>query len=167
MYDHVIWPERYDPKISPIYALNDVDVEAPPEVVWKLLVEALNWKSYFPDENQVKLPSGATELSLGMNYTRVTIGRTMDLIVTECEPFRRLAWSTTVEGDSTGSSAYHGWVITPTTQGCHVLSEETQQGDFFLEELGHKHPGGLYTYHQDWVEKLAKAAEGLVAGKSL
>ena len=29
MYDHVTWPERYDPKTSAIYALNDVDVKAP------------------------------------------------------------------------------------------------------------------------------------------
>jgi hypothetical protein len=36
MYDRVIWPERYSPKISAIYALNDIDVKAPPEVVWKL-----------------------------------------------------------------------------------------------------------------------------------
>lgn len=40
MYDHVIWPERFDPKASAIYALNDIDVKAPPEVVWKLLVDA-------------------------------------------------------------------------------------------------------------------------------
>jgi len=37
MYDHVIWPEQYDPRHSAIYALNDIDVKAPPEVVWKLL----------------------------------------------------------------------------------------------------------------------------------
>jgi hypothetical protein len=28
MYDHVIWPERYDPKTSAIYAVNDIDVKA-------------------------------------------------------------------------------------------------------------------------------------------
>jgi hypothetical protein len=28
MYDHVIRPERYDPKRSAIYALNDIDVKA-------------------------------------------------------------------------------------------------------------------------------------------
>jgi hypothetical protein len=54
---------------------------------------------------------------------------------------------------------YHGWVITPTDRGCHLLSEETQQGPFFLEELGRKHPGALYRYHQEWVESLARAAE--------
>ncbi|TKR54577.1 hypothetical protein D7I39_13820 [Allopusillimonas ginsengisoli] len=26
MYDHVIWPARFDPKTSAIYALNDIDV---------------------------------------------------------------------------------------------------------------------------------------------
>lgn len=163
MYEKVIWPERYDPKISAIYALNDVDVQAPAEVVWKLLVDAQNWSSYFPAENQVKILSGEPELSLGTRYSRVTVGFPMNLVITECEPFRRLAWSTTVEGDQTGSSAYHGWVITPTECGCHVLTEETMQGEFFVEEIGRKRPGGLYAYHQDWVESLARAAEAETA----
>lgn len=159
MYDHVIWPPEYDPKISPIYALNDIDVKAPPEVVWKLLVDAKNWFSYFPPENQVEIPTGEPELALGTKYRRVTIGYLMFPVVTEFVPNRRLSWSTTVEGDETGSTAYHGWVITPTEGGCHVLSEETQQGPWFLQKLGHEHPGGLYRYHQDWVEGLQRAAE--------
>jgi hypothetical protein len=28
IYDRVIWPEKYDPKTSAIYALNDIDVKA-------------------------------------------------------------------------------------------------------------------------------------------
>jgi hypothetical protein len=38
MYNYAIWPERHDPKISAIAALNDIDVKASPEVAWKLLV---------------------------------------------------------------------------------------------------------------------------------
>ncbi|MDR3727769.1 MAG: SRPBCC domain-containing protein [Terracidiphilus sp.] len=159
MYNHVIWPPQYDPRISPIYALNDIDVNAPPEVVWRLLVDATNWSNHFPPENQVRILSGEQELQLGSKMSRVTIGYVMYPIVTEYVPDRRLAWSTTVEGDETGSTAYHGWVITPTEAGCHVLSEETQQGPWFLEQLGHKHPGGLYSYHQDWVEGLKRTAE--------
>ncbi|GGL14805.1 hypothetical protein Sme01_18710 [Sphaerisporangium melleum] len=162
MYDKVNWPKQYDPKASAIYALNDIDVQAPPEVVWKLLVDAENWSSYFPSEDQVKILSGESELALGTRYSRVTVGFPMSLNVTECEPFSRLAWETVVDGDETGSSAYHGWVITPTNDGCHVLTEETQQGPFFLEELGRKQPGALYRYHQDWVERLARAAEAEV-----
>lgn len=93
----------------------------------------------------------------------MTVGYLMHLVVTEFEPGRRLAWKTVVDGDDTGSSAYHGWVITPTATGCHVLTEETQQGPWFLEVLGHQHPGGLYSYHQQWVEELARAAEAEVA----
>jgi len=163
MYDHVIWPLPFDPKTSAIYALNDIDVNAPPQVVWKLLVDAENWSSYFPAEAQVKILTGEPELELGTKYSRVTVGFPMHLIVTEYVPGRRLAWSTLVDGDETGSSAYHGWIITPTDTGCHLLSEETQQGSFFLEELGRKNPGALYRYHQEWVESLARAAEARAA----
>lgn len=163
MYDHVIWPERYEPKISAIYALNDVDVKAPAEVVWKLLIDATNWYRYFPAEDQVEILSGEQGLALGTRYSRVTVGYPMSLVVTECVENRRLAWATTVDGDTTGSTAYHGWVITPTQDGCHVLTEETQQGEWFLDMLGRRHPGGLYRYHQDWVERLAGAAEAAIA----
>jgi hypothetical protein len=120
MYDRVIWPEKYDPKTSAIYALNDIDVKAPPEVVWRLLVDAENWSSYFPPEDQIKILSGERELGRG----------------------------------------------TPADNGCHVLTEETQQGPWFLEELGRKRPGALYRYHQEWVERLARAAEAEVAVKA-
>ena len=90
MYNHVIWPEQYDPKISPIYALNDVDVNAPPEVVWKMLVDAENWSSYFPAESQVKILTGEPELALGTKYTRMTVGIPCNLIVTEYVPFSRI-----------------------------------------------------------------------------
>ena len=74
MYDRVIWPERCDPRTSAIYALNDIDIKAPPEVVWKLLVDAENWSRYFPAEDQVKILSGERELALGTRYSRVTVG---------------------------------------------------------------------------------------------
>jgi uncharacterized protein YndB with AHSA1/START domain len=162
MYSHVQWPPQYDPRRSAIHALNDIDVSAPPEVVWRLLVDAEQWSSYFPAEDQVKILTGGSELALGTKYSRVTVGFPMSLVVTQYEPLRRLAWATTVDGDETGSRAYHGWVITPTDSGCHVLTEETQQGRWFLEELGRKHPGALYQYHQQWVECLARGAQAKV-----
>ncbi len=163
MYDHVIFPPENDPRSSELYALNDIDVNAPPEVVWQLLADAENWSSYFPPEDQIKILSGEPELALGTKYSRITVGFAMSCVVRECIPFRRLAWSTTVDGDDTGSTAFHGWVITPTDKGCHVLTEETLRGPFFLEEIGRKNSGALYRYHQDWVELLAKAAEAKAA----
>ncbi|MES0000715.1 SRPBCC domain-containing protein [Mesorhizobium sp. M0051] len=116
-------------------------MKTPPEAVWKLLVEAENWSSYFASEDQVKILTGGAGTGARNAIQRVTVGFPMSLVVTECEPLRRLAWATTVDGDETGSSAYHGWVITPTDHGCHMLTEETQQGPSFLDELWRKHPG--------------------------
>ncbi|MGX5844830.1 SRPBCC family protein [Mesorhizobium sp. ArgA1] len=69
MYDHVIWPERHDPGTSALYALNDIGVKAPPEVVWRLLVDAENWSSHFPTEDQVKVLTGEPKLALGTKYS--------------------------------------------------------------------------------------------------
>jgi uncharacterized protein YndB with AHSA1/START domain len=159
LFDHVTFPPEHDPRVSALYALNEIDVNAPAELVWELLVDAEHWASYFPPENRIRILSGEPVLANGTRFHRVTVGHGMTSIVREFVPGRRLAWSTTVDGDLTGSTAYHGWVVTPTQAGCHVLTEETLQGDFYLEEIGRKSPGALYAYHQDWVEMLGRAAE--------
>jgi hypothetical protein len=82
-------------------------------------------------------------------FSRVTVGFPMSPQVTQFELTRGLSWRTVVDGHP-DSKAYHGWVITATATGCRVLTEETQQGPFFLEELGRKNPGALYRYHQVW-----------------
>ncbi len=67
-----------------VYALNEIDVEAPPEVAWRLLVDAENWSRYFPAEDKVKILTGEPALALGAKCSRVTVGFPMHLIVTEC-----------------------------------------------------------------------------------
>lgn len=160
----MVWPQRHDPKTSAIYALNDIDVKAPPEVVWKLLVDAENWSSYSP-EDQVKILSGEAELTLGTKYSRVTVGFPLDLAVTEFEPLRRLAWATTVDGDETGSSAYHGWVVPPTKDGCHVLTEETRQGSSFSTYSGTNTPVGSTVISKTEL-KCSRAAEAEASKKA-
>lgn len=113
MLDHVVFPPEHDPRISALYALNEIEVKAPAEVVWQLLVNTKNWASYFPPENQIKILGGKSELTLGVRFGRTTVGFKMTSVVREFVPFRRLGWSTTVDGDQTGASAFHGWVITP------------------------------------------------------
>ena len=163
MYKRVKWPQQYDPKRSAIYALNDVDVKAPSEVVWKLLIDAHNWSKFYPHAKEVKIVTGQPVLTLGAKYTWNTAGISLVNTIQEFVPGERLAWDSFLAQGHKDSSAYHGWVITPTDGGCHLLTEETQQGSFFVEELGRKHPGTLYRFHQDWVETLARAAEAEAA----
>lgn len=163
MYNRVKWPQQYDPKWSAIYALNDIDVKAPSEVVWKLLIDAHNWSKFYPHAKEVKIVTGQPVLTLGAKYTWNTAGISLVNTIQEFVPGERLAWDSFLAEGHKDSSAYHGWVITPTDGGCHLLTEETQQGSFFVEELGRKHPGTLYRFHQDWVETLARAAEAEAA----
>lgn len=79
----------------------------------------------------------------------------------------QLAWDSFLAEGHEGCSAYHGWIITLTANGYHLLTEETQQGPFFVEELGRKHPGTLCRFHQDRVETMARAAEAQARGQGL
>jgi hypothetical protein len=81
------------------------------------------------------------------------------LFVSAAEAYGKQVLGIVLSGGDGDGAAYHGWVITPTARGCHVLNEETQQGSFFLDMVGRKNPGLLHRYHQDWVETLARAAE--------
>ena len=159
MLEKVAFPPEHDPRVSALYALNEIDVNAPPEVVWKLLVDAEDWSRTFPPEDRISILGDESELHLGTRFTRVTVGFAMRCVVTEWVPPRKLTWATTVDGDETGSTAVHGWIVSPTATGAHLLTEETLQGPFFLDLIGRKNPGALYRYHQDWVERLADAAE--------
>ena len=106
----MIYPSQYDPRIPPIYAFNEIDVNAPAEVVCKLLTNASNWSAYCPLEDQVAIARHETELTLGTTFSQGTIDLRMSLVVTECVPERRLSWATTVDRDATGSTAFHGWI---------------------------------------------------------
>jgi hypothetical protein len=107
--------------------------------------------------------SSESELALGTQWIRVTVGFLMNLIVMEYVLGRRLSWSTIVDGDETGSSVYHGWVITPWTMVVMCYPRRRSKAPFFLDELGRKNPGALYRCHQEWVESFARAAEAEAA----
>lgn len=165
MQDKVMWPEQNHPRRSAIYALNEVEVEAPPEVVWRLLIDAENWPSYYPHAEDVKIVTGEPRLAPGAKYTWRTAGIPFVCVVKEFVPEERIGWNAYfAEGDDE-SSTYHGWVITPTDSGSHLLTEETQQGPAFLE-LARTSPGALWRVHQDWVETLARAAEAEAAKRA-
>ena len=67
----------------------------------------------------------------------------------------RIAW----DARGLGVLAYHAWLIWPTAEGCHVLTEESQHG--WAARLGNLvRPTRMSHYHQLWLERLRNCAAG-------
>jgi hypothetical protein len=140
---------------SPVFARNELFLPAAPEAVWGWLLRAERWPEYYGNAKDIVV-EGGPDLALGTKFRWTTFGVRAHTVIEELVPFERLSWS----GRGFGGTAYHGWVIAAAPGGCHVITEETQQGALvslaraFLRR-------GLLTWHQRWLDGLgAVAAKG-------
>lgn len=149
-------PAEYDPAHVPIYAANAAETTRSAATVWSLLVRAKEWPNYYPHASEVSIEGGADELSLGIRFRWKTAGIFVDCTVVKFEPNSRIAWEA-LHAEEKDSKAYHAWVSPPTSTDCYIHTEETQKGPFCLE-VKRQHLDGLWQFHQDWVEALARTA---------
>lgn len=149
------WPDGHHPDDAGVYVSNNLVMEASAEEVWNCLVRAKEWPEWYPNSANVQfLNSESESLELGTVFRWKTFGATITCKVREFVPGERLAWSS----QSTGMSVYHAWQITPSDPGCHVLTEETQNG-FIPKIASMLMPGRMHKFHQIWLEQLNKQAQ--------
>jgi uncharacterized protein YndB with AHSA1/START domain len=154
---HMIeWPERYDPARAPVHVRNELESSATPEAVWAWLVRASLWPSWYPNSKNVRIDGGSsTDLVKGSSFTWRTFGVAIRSTVLEFEPPQRIAWN----GFGIGVDVYHAWLITSTTTGSHLLTEESQYG--WAARLSSRlFPTRMSRFHQLWIERLSDAAQG-------
>lgn len=150
------WPSEFDPEPAPVHVRNEIEIGAPAERVWAWLIRAPIWPTWYRNAKRVRIQRGLTQdLALATRFRWWTFGVPIKSEVRECVPPERLAW----DAVGTGVRAYHAWLITPTSRGCHVLTEETQHG--WLAQMGaFLMPNRMSKYHQIWLEALRDRAEG-------
>ena len=150
------WPEKYSPERTAVHADNELDMTVPAEAVWAWLVRADLWPTWYSNSKDVVIQGGGHELALGTRFRWKTFGASPTSTVEEFVPYERLAWS----ARATGIDVYHVWLIEKTSSGCHVVTEENQNG--FLARLSNSfRPGNVERYHQVWIENLlVKAKSG-------
>ena len=155
MPNSIEWPERYDPVRTPVHVRNEVDSSATSEAVWAWLVRASLWPSWYPNSKNVLIEGGAAaELAMGRSFTWRTFGVAIRSTVLEFEPPYRIAWN----AFGMGVEAYHAWLITPTSTGSHILTEESQYG--WGARLSHwVFPNRMSRFHQLWLDRLSAYAE--------
>jgi uncharacterized protein YndB with AHSA1/START domain len=152
----VRWPARYSPETAPVHVRNELEIEAPADVVWAWLVRAQRWPSWYENAADVEFLEGAPpDLAPGVRFKWRTFGVTLESRVLEFVPAERIAW----DAQGQGVDAYHAWVIAKTARGSYVLTEESQHG--WLARLSHTvTPQRMHHYHQIWLEGLRTQAAG-------
>ncbi len=149
------WPEVFDPQNSDFYVHNEIEINASPEVVWKLLVEAHLWhRWYFGITNMRFETPGQGNLESNTKVFWESMGQRLNNTVTVCLPNRSLAW----QFNETMIQGCHAWVIVPTENGCKVITDESQTGKLAkLQKLFL--PRKLMKQHDTWLRDLKRQAE--------
>jgi len=155
-FEAIRWPEDMAPSQCPIHFTNELEVAASPETIWSLLVDPKAWPSFYPGVEHVQLFDGNESLRLGTRLETNLAGQDVLASVEEFEPITRIAWYGGPKA-SEDSKAYHAWIITPTSNGCHLWTEETMRGPFWIE-LAKKAPDAFWLTHEKLLATLAKVA---------
>lgn len=151
------WPEKFEPNNSKFYVENEVEINASPEIVWPLLIDALKWESWYEGAKDVSLKD-KTESTLKSNtvFEWKTMGLKFESTVEQYEPYRLLAW----ESKKKSIQSFHVWLIIPTEKGCKVITAESQNGwlTFFEKTFQSKK---LKRLHYIWLAELKTKSENL------
>jgi uncharacterized protein YndB with AHSA1/START domain len=144
------YPAEHSPARSKVFVRNELTMAAPADVVWAWLVRAALWPTWYPNSSRVRIEDGTrSDLAPGARFRWKTFGVTIDSVVKEFVPPERIAWS----ADGLSVHAHHAWLLEPISGGCHVLTEETQNG--WLAVLSHAvMPHRMYKGHAIWLERL-------------
>lgn len=149
------WPADFDPKVSDFYVHNEIEIQASPEVVWQLLINASEWNSWYDGIRNIEFEN-PKQVTLEKN-TKVfwnSMGQALNNSIVEFDPIATLSWQF-IESKIQG---YHAWIIIPTNKGCRVITDESQTGK--LAKLQKVFiPKKLLKQHDHWLQMLKLEAE--------
>lgn len=156
------WPDEYEPFLSKFYVHNEIEINAPPPVVWEILLQAEHWPDWYEGASGVKiLYSGTSLLQANSSFQWKTMGLDFVSTIREFVPNERLSW----ESKKRSIRGYHAWLIIPTESGCRVVTGESQNGWLtFFEKLFQ--PKKLHRLHDVWLSELKKKAEAKSSGNA-
>ncbi len=149
------WPEQYTPERATFYVKNEIDIDASPEMVWQVIIEAESWPEWYEGAFGVTVAdSDDGVLRSDSSFTWKTMGFWFTSVIHEYDPPTRLAW----ESRRSDLKAYHAWLIIPTGDGCRVITEESQFG--LLANLQNLfQPNKLRRLHDVWLADIKERAE--------
>lgn len=151
------WPAEYVPGKSKFFVHNEINIAAPPSEVWRLLMDAEAWPTWYEGARNVAILNNEQSLSNTSVFTWKTMGLNFTSTIKEFELDTRLSW----ESKKKSIQGYHAWLILPTPEGCRVITDESQNGwlTFFEKTFQGKK---LKRQHDMWLSEIKKKAEAAV-----
>jgi hypothetical protein len=152
----VVWPAEFNPTKANWYVYNEIEINAKPEKVWEILIDAKKWHTFYSGaESPVEfLDTTQATLKNGMIFKLHTMGLHLLPEMKEFVPNERMAW----EVRRGNLKAYHAWVIVPTAKGCKLITPEAQNG--FLTYMQKVFlPNKLLNLHDNWLRLIKERAE--------
>jgi len=153
--DEINWPEKYQPEDATFYVHNEIDINAAPEVVWNVIVQAEAWPDWYEGASNVNIITPDSEqLNAHAQFEWKTMGLNFTSVIKEWEPPYRLAW----ESRKSTIVGYHAWLIVPTENGSRLITDEAQFG--FLANMQKIFmPNKLRRLHDIWLSEIKRKAE--------
>ena len=105
---------------APILLAGEIEIAAPPELVWDVLSKIDAWPSWNPD---VKAAALEGDLAAGSVF-RWKAGAKLTSTLTHVAPQRMIAWT----GTSMGLNAVHVYTLEPRAAATIVKTEESVEG---------------------------------------
>jgi uncharacterized protein YndB with AHSA1/START domain len=153
--NRINWPQQYEPKNASFFVHNQIDIDAPPEAVWNVIIQAETWPAWYEGAENVKVLNGKNGvLGARSSFTWTTMGLDFISTVTEFRPPFRLSW----ESRKSTIQGYHAWLIVPTSTGSRLVTEESQHGFMTLLQKIFV-PNKLHQLHDVWLSQIKKKAE--------
>ncbi len=153
--NEINWPLGYKPEEATFFVHNEIEIEAPPQRVWDILVQAQAWPSWYEGASDVKvIGSDDGVLRADQAFTWRTMDMEFTSKIKEFKAPTRLSW----ESRKTLIQGYHAWLIIPSGEGCRVITDESQHG-FLASMQGIFIPNKLRRLHDVWLAGIKKKAE--------
>jgi uncharacterized protein YndB with AHSA1/START domain len=153
------WPEAYEPTRSKFFVHNEIEIYAPPAIVWDILLPAETWPDWYEGAKNVVIVRGGEGGRLSSNavFDWQTMGLKFRSTIKEFVPNERLSW----ESRKRSIQGYHAWLIVPTATGCRLITDESQHGwlTFFEKTF---QPRKLHRLHDIWLSEIKKKAEAKI-----
>lgn len=149
------WPENYEPFNTSFFVHNETDIQASPQVVWSILIDAEEWPQWYQGAKNVVIMGDSTKrLHQDAVFTWNTMGLDFTSTVKEFVAPYRLSW----ESRKKSINGYHAWLILPTKEGCKLVTDESQYGWLTLMQKSFI-PNKLRKLHDTWLLEIKNKAE--------